>query len=207
MSSNLNRYQRIAGCYDLLELPFEYGLYRAIRPRLVEGLTGRVLEAGVGTGRNLPYYARGVSVLGVDSSPAMLARAERRRGRSLASVELREMDVAALDLPDNSVDAAVASFVFCVLPEDQQLAGLGELRRVVRPGGRVRLLNYVRPRAAMSRFVARLSEPWAAWAFGAGYDRRTEEHVPAAGLQIADASYVVNDFVKLLDLRVPDPKA
>jgi len=206
MSSNLNKYQRIAGFYDLLELPFEYGLYRAIRPQLVEGLTGQVLEAGVGTGRNLPYYARGVGVLGIDSSPAMLARAARRRVRSVASIELRDMDVTSLDLPDNAFDAAVASFLFCVLADDQQLAGLRELRRVVRPGGRIRLLNFVRPRGAVGRWVAKLSEPWAAWAFGASYDRRTEEHLSEAGLEMANVRYVVNDFVKLLELRVPDPK-
>ena len=54
--SNFDRYQRIAWAYDLLDLPFEYGRYRKIRPMLFRGLSGRILEAGVGTGRNFPFY-------------------------------------------------------------------------------------------------------------------------------------------------------
>ena len=74
----LETYERIARVYDLLDLPFEYGRYRRIRPLLFAGLSGRVLDAGVGTGRNMPFYPRGAEMVGIDLSPAMLARAERR---------------------------------------------------------------------------------------------------------------------------------
>ena len=53
--STLDRYQRIAWAYDLLDLPFEYGRYRTIRPQMFAGLSGRILDAGVGTGRNFPF--------------------------------------------------------------------------------------------------------------------------------------------------------
>lgn len=79
MTSTLERYQRIAPLYDLLDLPFEYGRYRRIRPLLFHGLSGRILDAGVGTGRNMPFYPPGTSVVGIDLSRAMLARAEHRR--------------------------------------------------------------------------------------------------------------------------------
>src|SRR5438067_12861829 len=120
MTTNFDKYQRIAPLYDLLDLPFEYGRYRHIRPLLFQGLKGRLLDAGVGTGRNFPFYPRGSSVIGIDLSPAMLARAERRRGEAAAPVELRRMDVAALDFPDRSFDAAIATFLFCVLPDALQ---------------------------------------------------------------------------------------
>ena len=55
-SSNFDRYQRIAPLYDLIDFPFEYTRYRRIRPMLFQGLSGRVLDAGVGTGRNFPFY-------------------------------------------------------------------------------------------------------------------------------------------------------
>jgi ubiquinone/menaquinone biosynthesis C-methylase UbiE len=204
VASNYQRYQRIAPLYDLLDLPFEYGRYRRIRPLLFAGLSGRILDAGVGTGRNMPFYPAGSSVVGIDFSPAMLARAERRLGTSPASVELREMDVMRLDFPRASFDAAVATFLFCVLPDDQQPAGLRELARVVKPGGTIRLLEYVRPRGADRRFVARLWAPWIAWAYGAGFDRRTEQHLPAAGLAIVERRFVVDDLLKLISARVPD---
>src|ERR1700747_1657466 len=91
--SNFDRDQRIAWAYGLLDLPFEYGRYRKIRPLLFRGLSGRILEAGVGTGRNFPFYPLGAHVVGIDISPAMLARAERRRLMATTKVELLQMDV------------------------------------------------------------------------------------------------------------------
>lgn len=201
MSSNLNRYERIAPLYDLLDLPFEYGRYRKIRPLLFEGLAGRILDAGVGTGRNIQFYPPGAEVVGVDLSPAMLARAERRRLSLGAEVELRQMDVTHLDFRDQYFEAAVATFLFCVLPDDLQVPALREIGRVVKSGGTIRILEYVRPRGAMRRAVTRLWEPWIAWAYGAGFDRRTEEHVAEAGLEVIGSSFVVDDLIKLISIR------
>lgn len=202
MSSNLDRYERIAPLYDLLDLPFEYSRYRKIRPLLFQGLAGRILDAGVGTGRNIQFYPSEAEVVGVDVSPAMLARAERRRLSLGAEVELRQMDVTHLEFQDRSFDAAVATFLFCVLPEDVQVPALREIGRVVKSGGTIRLLEYVRPQGAMRRAVTRLWEPWIAWAYGAGFDRRTEEHVPEAGLEVIGSSFVVDDLIKLISIRV-----
>ena len=201
MPSNLDRYERIAPFYDLLDLPFEYGRYRRIRPLLFEGLSGRVLDAGVGTGRNFPFYPPGAEVVGIDFSPAMLARARRRRNSLAADVELLQMDVTGLKFPDRSFDAAVATFLFCVLPDELQAPALRELGRVVRPGGAIRLLEYVRPRGAVRRVVTKLWEPWIAWAYGAGFDRRTEEHVQRAGLEPVATRFVVDDLMKLISAR------
>jgi ubiquinone/menaquinone biosynthesis C-methylase UbiE len=197
----LETYERIARLYDLLDLPFEYGRYRRIRPLLFSGLSGRVLDAGVGTGRNMPFYPRGAEMVGIDLSPAMLARAERRRAALDAKVDLRRMDVTRLDFPDASFDAAVATFLFCVLPEELQAPAMAELGRVVKPGGEIRLLEYVRPTGAFRQVMARLWEPWMRFAYGAGFDRRTEAHVTEAGLAEVEARFVVDDLVKCLTLR------
>ena len=201
MPSTLDRYERIAPFYDLLDLPFEHGRYRRIRPLLFEGLSGRVLDAGVGTGRNFPFYPPGAEVVGIDLSPAMLARALRRRKRLATDVELLQMNVTRLGFPDRSFDAAVATFLFCVLPDELQVPALRELGRVVRPGGAVRLLEYVRPQGAVRRVVTMLWEPWMAWAYGAGFDRRTEQHVPKAGLEPVATRFVVDDLIKLISAR------
>jgi ubiquinone/menaquinone biosynthesis C-methylase UbiE len=200
--TNFERYERIAPFYDLLDLPFEYGRYRRIRPLLFQGLSGRLLDAGVGTGRNFPFYPPGSSAVGIDLSPAMLARASRRVNFSSASIELKVMDVTAMDFPGRSFDAAVATFLFCVLPDELQLAALRELGRVVKSGGVIRLLEYVRPHGAVARVVAKLWEPWIVWAYGASFDRRTEEYVPKAGLQPLDSRFVVRDLLKLISARV-----
>lgn len=197
----LETYQRIAPLYDVLDLPFEYGRYRRLRPLLFSGLSGRLLDAGVGTGRNMPFYPAGAEMVGIDLSPGMLAGAERRRRALGAKVDLRRMDVTKLAFPDASFDASVATFLFCVLPDELQATALRELGRVVKAGGEIRLLEYVRPTGSVRQVLARLWEPWMRFAYGAGFDRRTEAHVPEAGLEVADARFVVDDLLKLLVLR------
>ncbi len=191
----MERYQRIAPWYDLLDLPFEYTRYRRIRPLLFDGLAGRILDAGVGTGRNMPFYPSGAEIVGIDLSPAMLAQAEGRRKLSQASVALRQMDVTALDLPPASFDAAVATFLFCVLADPLQVPALLELRRVVRPGGTIRLLEYVRPGSRLRRIGIAAWKPWVAWAYGASFGRHTASHISAAGLDLVDARFVVDDLI------------
>jgi ubiquinone/menaquinone biosynthesis C-methylase UbiE len=199
--SNFERYQRIAWAYDLLDLPFEYGRYRKIRPQMFAGLSGRILDAGVGTGRNFPFYPPSSGVVGIDLSPAMLARAERRRHEAAAPVELLRMDVTRLDFPDRSFDAAVATFLFCTLPDELQVAAMRELGRVVKPGGIIRCLEYTRPGSGLRRAMTRLWEPWVYWAYGAGFDRRTEQHAPEAGLKLFESRFVHDELIKLLAAR------
>jgi ubiquinone/menaquinone biosynthesis C-methylase UbiE len=199
--SSFDRYQRIAWAYDFLDLPFEYARYRKIRPQLFHGLSGRILDAGVGTGRNFPYYPAGSDVIGIDLSPAMLARAERRRPTASANVELRLMDVTQLDFPDRYFDAAVATFLFCTLPDELQVAGMRELGRVIKPGGIIRCLEYTRPSGGIRRAMTRLWEPWVYWAYGAGFDRQTERQAPAAGLRLFESRFVHDELIKLLSAR------
>lgn len=199
--SNLERYQRIAWAYDFLDLAFEYGRYRKIRPQMFGGLSGRILDAGVGTGRNFPFYPPSSEIVGIDLSPAMLGRAKRRLPSAAAPVQLRQMDVTQLDFPDAHFDAAVATFLFCVLPDELQVAGMRELRRVVKPGGIIRCLEYTRPSSGMRRAMTRLWEPWVHWAYGAGFDRRTEQKAPEAGLQLIESRFVHDELIKFLGAR------
>lgn len=199
--SNFHRYQRIAWAYDLLDLPFEYGRYRKIRPQMFHGLSGRILDAGVGTGRNFPFYPADSEVVGIDLSPAMLARAQRRVSTAATKVELRQMDVTRLEFPDRTFDAAVATFLFCVLPDELQVAGMRELRRVVKPGGIIRCLEYTRPSGGLRRAMTRVWEPWVYWAYGATFDRQTERKAPEAGLQLFESRFVHDELIKLLGAR------
>jgi ubiquinone/menaquinone biosynthesis C-methylase UbiE len=203
VTSNVERYQRIAAFYDLLDLPFERFRYRAIRPLLFRGMTGELLDAGIGTGRNCEFYPPSATVSGIDISPAMLARAHRRCPTLAANGRLYKMDVTALTFPTGSFDGAVSSFLFCVLPDPLQVPALRELGRVVKPGGLIRLLEYVRPHGAVRRVISYFWQPWIRWAYGASFDRHTEQHVPMAGLELVESRYVVGDLLKLLTVRVP----
>jgi demethylmenaquinone methyltransferase/2-methoxy-6-polyprenyl-1,4-benzoquinol methylase len=134
----------------------------------------------------------------------MLARAKRRCPTLSTAGHLSQMDVTKLDLPASSFDAAVATFLFCVLPDDLQVPALRELGRVVKPGGTIRLLEYVRPRGTIRRMISRIWQPWIAWAYGASFDRDTENHIPEAGLELIESRYVVDELIKLLTARVAD---
>lgn len=197
-TTGLRKYERIAPYYDLVDLPFELGRYRSIRPLLFRGLKGRLLDAGVGTGRNIAFYPRGAEVFGVDLSPAMLSRAARRSMRSHATVHLIEMDLTDLEFADGFFDAAVASFVFCTMPRKARLAALHALGRVVRPGGQVRLLEYAPARTRLRRMLARAWQPWAEWAFGANLAQDIEPELSKASLGVLGSRYVTSS-IKLIE--------
>lgn len=196
-------YRSIARFYDLLDLPFERGRYAPIRPEMFARLSGTLLDAGVGTGRNMPHYPAGTRVTGIDLSPAMLSRAAARRDALGVEVELLERDVCDTGLPDGHFDAAVATFLFCVLDDSLQLPALEELGRIVKPGGEIRILEYEYSRRPWKRFVMRLWAPWVRFAYGATFDRHTEQYVARAGLDIVEHRFLFEDIVKLIVARVP----
>jgi len=196
------RYDRIAPWYDLLDAGFERKRYAALRPLMFAGLGGQLLDAGVGTGRNCAYYPAGAVVSGIDTSPAMLARAEKRCPTLAEGGRLYRMDVTDLRFDAGAFDAAVSSFLFCVLPDALQAPALRELGRVVKPGGTIRLLEYTMPQGFWRRLSVRLWSPWVQWAYGARFDRQTERHAAEAGLAVVDNRFVYADLIKMLTLRV-----
>lgn len=126
--------------------------------------TGRLLEAGVGTGLALPHYGPGLRVTGIDLSPDMLERARKRVARNgQTNVEaLLEMDAMALAFPDNRFDVTVAMFVMTVVPDPGKV--MAELARVTKPGGTVLICNHFSVEGGLrgalerglSRYAARL---------------------------------------------------
>ena len=141
-ASILEAYRRWAAVYDTVFGSISSkGRQRAVD--LVNRLPGRdVLEVGVGTGLALPHYNRGKRITGIDLSAEMLRKARARTKRDeLSHVQaLHEMDAEATDFPDNAFDIAVAMFVASVVPNPRRL--LAEMRRLVRPGGNILLINH-----------------------------------------------------------------
>ena len=169
---------------------------------LFRGLSGRLLDAGVGTGRNIPFYPPGADMVGIDLSPAMLRRAEARRRRLGAQVQLIEADIARrTPFPDAHFDGVVATFLFCVLEEEQQVPALNEIARICKPAAEVRLLEYVYPRHPVRRAIARAWAPWVKWAYGASFERNTEQHLAASALQRVGSRLVHDELIKLIVAR------
>lgn len=179
-----HRYDRIARFYDAVEAPMDLLGGRRRRARCVAAATGRTLEVGIGTGRNIDLYPTDVEVTGIDISAAMLARAEKRAGGLHRTVRLERADVERLPYPDSSFDTVCATCVFCSVPDP--VAGLREVARVTRPDGQVRLLEHVRPRNRLLGWLADRLSPFTQSLIGPAINRRTEDNVRAAGLELVD---------------------
>ena len=111
------RYNRMAPVYDLMEVLAERR-FAPLRQKLWSAIPGgEVLEVGVGTGKNLSYHPPEANVTGIDLSERMLEQARRKAEKSGLSIELKHMDAQRLDFPDDHFDAAVATFVFCSVPD------------------------------------------------------------------------------------------
>jgi ubiquinone/menaquinone biosynthesis C-methylase UbiE len=165
----------------------------ALRERVAGAAEGRVLEIGIGSGLNLPFYRREVeAVLGVDPSPELLAKARAQAAWVHFPVELRRAGAEDLPLDDASVDHVVMTWTLCSVAEPAR--ALAEIRRVLRPGGALLFVEHGRaPEPAVARWQDRLTPLWRRCAGGCHLNRPIERLIGAAGLRLAelDTGYLV----------------
>ena len=183
-----SRYDLVAPLYDVMEWPVEWLLYGDWREELWAKVEGPdVLEIGVGTGKNIPYYPPSASIEAIDLSENMLARARKvAEDYPGNQVVLRQMDAQQLSYPDESFDDVVATFVFCSIPDP--VRGLREALRVTRPGGRLHLLEHVRSSSRMLAPVMETLDPAMHWVTGVHIARNTARNVEKAGWQIEEVT-------------------
>jgi ubiquinone/menaquinone biosynthesis C-methylase UbiE len=156
----------------------------AYRSRIIPAAAGRVLEIGIGSGLNLPFYSRNVTrVIGLEPSPKLLAMARRdERIGSNGSVEFIEGSAEAIPLQDASVDTVVTTWTLCSIPD--ALEALRDMRRVLRPGGRLLFVEHgLAPDANVIWWQDRLTPVWKRLGGGCHLNRAIGTLIEGAGFQ------------------------
>lgn len=201
MESIKRTYNVLSAVYDFFDTPFEVFRYRKARHAMCGDLKGRVLDAGVGTGKNLPYYTADAQVTGIDLSEGMLHRAARRAARAKCHVELRRMDASKLEFPDGHFDACVSTYMFCTLPDELQMPVLRELLRVTKPGGQVRILEHRFSRRWWRRLHMKSFAPFVKLFYHSRYDHTIGDAVRACGAKVVEERFVASDIEKMYILE------
>lgn len=193
------RYDAVAGHYDGVMRPFERWLLTRLRAKVFEALpiNGRLLEVGAGTGANFALYPKGVNATASELSFKMLELAQGKNENSTA--RLVQNCAEQLPFEDDSFDAAVATLVFCSVTSPQH--AFAELRRVVRSGGTIALLEHVRP-DGMLGYLFDILNLFSVALFDDHLNRRTADEARRAGLYVRNVSQHALGIVNVIICNV-----
>ena len=201
-------WEKEAPTYDRRMGFFERVLFGDGRQWVCSRASGQVLEVGVGTGRNFPFYPEGVRLTCIDLSLPMLEIARKRADELGVDADLREGDAQQLSFPDTSFETVVCTLSLCNIPDDRR--AIAEMKRVLRPGGRLLLLDHVRASSKAWLAVQRVLEAaqrgleplW--WRFSCEHLlRRPLEDVQAEGFEVEQRERYKAGIVERLSARRP----
>ena len=189
--------EQIPWLYDGAMVLLEKTAFGRWRSWLARGVgPGRVLDLGCGTGRSLPLFGHGVRAIGVDPCRESLLKARRRA----PGVPLVRARAEALPFRGHVFDTVVSGLVFCSVGDVPR--GLGEVRRVLKPGGALRMLEHVRSASRLASWLQDVTQPAWTWATGGCHpNRRTEDAVSAAGFAVDPASYAAEGDMRRFEAR------
>jgi ubiquinone/menaquinone biosynthesis C-methylase UbiE len=194
-------FDRLAAPYDRGMAPLEKLWLRRMRIRLLPHVRGKTLEVGVGTGANFPFYPPSARPIAIDESVDMLGVAARRAQALDHRAGFCQMDVEHLAFRSSAFDTVVATLLLCSVVD--QPGALEELRRVLRqPGGRLLLLEHMRPRVRPLALLADLADvPWYAMQGRCHLNRETQASVTHAGFEVEFVEARVGGLLRLIVAR------
>ncbi len=168
----------------ILDLVMRQNQLKKYRREVVGAASGRVLEVGIGSGLNFPFYGREVeTVFGIDPSPRLLAVARRRATEAGVRAEFLQESATAIPLAENTVDTVVMTWTLCSIPDP--LAALREMRRVLKPGGKLLFVEHgLSPEPGIECWQHRLTPIWCHIAGGCHLDRKMDDLIRFAGFDM-----------------------
>ncbi|MCL4377944.1 MAG: class I SAM-dependent methyltransferase [Actinobacteria bacterium] len=195
------KYDRNALFYDLFELPVEKLLYSKWRKKYFSSLKGNILEVGIGTGKNIDYYSDEAEVTGIDFSQKMLEKGRQKLAKSgKINITLMQMDVEILNFKDNSFNYVITSSVFCSVPDP--IKGLKEIRRVLKPDGKLIMIEHVLSKNKFISFLQNLFNGIVRFFTGVNINRDTGKNIIKSGMEIIeDKNLAVIDVFKLFKAK------
>jgi ubiquinone/menaquinone biosynthesis C-methylase UbiE len=167
----------------LIDLAMRNARLAAYRSRVVPAATGRVLEVGIGSGLNLPFYGSSVSeIVGIEPSPRLL-KMIRRTGRTSIPLKLVEGTAEAIPIDDQTIDTVVTTWTMCSIPAIEP--ALQEMRRVLKPGGRLLFVEHgLAPEPGVRWWQAHLTPTWKRFSGGCHLNRPIPQLIEHAGFRI-----------------------
>lgn len=196
------KYSRISGLYDIMEYPIERFLFQKYRKKVIPLAKGKILEVGVGTGKNLPYYSRTSELTAIDFSSGMLEIAQKRQYQlNLDHINLLEMDVQNLSFQDNPFDTIISTFVFCTVPDPA--AGLRELYRVLKPGGEALFLEHMKSNWAIINIHLYIMNTFTKTILGTSMIRETQRNIEKSGFKIISVENLKLDIIRFIIATKP----
>ncbi|MCM3668961.1 class I SAM-dependent methyltransferase [Mesobacillus maritimus] len=191
------RYNRISGVYELMDRMIK----EEWRKNLLSQATGKVLEVGIGTGANLPYYREDlVSLTGIDFSRGMLkhANAKTAQGSFSFPIDLIEGDIQELPFQDGMFDSIVSTCVFCSVPDP--VKGLKELKRVCKPTGSIFMLEHMRSENKLVGGVMDVLNPLTVRLWGANINRETLKNIELSNLKVESNKPLMSSILRELTI-------
>ena len=168
--------------------------------RLFRKVYGATLIVAAGTGNDFKFLPPGQQIIGIDISPKMLERASRKAAAYPGTIELRQMDVCALQFPDNTFDTVATVCTFCSVP--RPIVGLRELYRVLKPGGQILMFEHVRSHIGPFGILLDLMTPLSRLV-GPDLNRNTVGNVQKAGFRLRREENVYLDIIKIIEAVKP----
>lgn len=183
--------------YDFVTFMDNVGKNARVKKDMFSRVKGKVLEVGIGTGHTLRYYPQKGDFTGIDISEKMLRKAEKKAQRNSKPVKLEVMDAQKMRFPDETFETVLTTYVFCSVLDP--VKGLSEIKRVLKPGGRLFMYEHVLSRNRLLAFLMNVMNPIVSRVLGLNINRDTVANVKKAGLTVVKQENIQYDVFKRID--------